>query len=58
MWEDCYEISLPTLPQKKRRLKELKTWNKPHGTPSTNSAKWREWACKIIALEGLIEEKA
>jgi hypothetical protein len=58
-WEKAYEITLPTVWQLKQRLKELQTWDKPIGSPTTNkSGKWREWACKKIALEGLISEKS
>lgn len=58
-WENAYSISLPTLKQLKKRLKELETWDKPLGKPSTcKDGRWREWACKKIALKGLILERS
>lgn len=57
IWEKSYPVICPNgIEDYKRMLRELCTWNKPLGSPSTNPSKWQEWAAKKIALKGLILE--
>lgn len=55
-WENAYMVSLGNLRAYRLRLRELSTWDKPlcKKADDTNG-KWREWACKIQALKGLIK---
>jgi len=55
-WERCYQRTLPSAAQRRKRLRELETWDKPFGSPSSNGGAWREHVCKRIALENLTTE--
>jgi hypothetical protein len=56
-WENAYAVSLGTLALYKRRLRELRSWDKPSVSKKDGPGRWQEWACKIIALENLIYEQ-
>lgn len=57
LWENIYQQTLGDVQSYKTRLKELETWDKPLCPKSKDPhLKWREWAFKQTALEGLISE--
>jgi FtsZ-binding cell division protein ZapB len=56
-WTNVYQQTLRSLAGYKRRLRELRTWDKPLVDRNNDpSGQWDEWAAKIEALLGLINE--
>ena len=57
-WSNCFELTLGNVEMYKTRLRELLTWNKPTVSKKDDKhGKWTEWAAKVSALKGLIEEQ-
>lgn len=56
-WERAYMSSIGNVKGYKKRLRELREWDKPLNDKTNDPArKWPEWAAKCIALENLIAE--
>lgn len=56
-WENCYQATIGNLAGYKKRLNQLKEWDKPLVKKNEDKyGHWKEWACKKVALEGLIDE--
>lgn len=57
IWKKSFESTLRNKKGFARRLKELKTWDKPLNPKSNDpNFKWAEWAKKVQALEELLED--
>lgn len=54
-WERAYLVTLGNVASFKRRLRELKEWDKPLHDRNVSLEGWIEYDCKVLALESLIK---
>jgi hypothetical protein len=57
VWKESFQTIIKSKEGFKKRLNELKTWDKPLNPKDKDpNFKWAEWARKVQALEELISE--
>ena len=54
-WKRAYLVTLGNVSSFKRRLRELKEWDKPLHDRNVSLEGWIEYDCKVLALESLIK---